>query len=295
MIDLHCHSIYSDGDKTPNELLKKAEKLKLKYFSITDHNNCFEYENMDKNIFSGTLISGVEIVTSYEKNIIEILGYGMEIEAINKWTRESDTNKLDYAYSIYQKLIKIFDKEKILYTKNIDISNLINDEDPTGKVKLFIYNDLLKYDKNRELIEDKILNSYSNFNKNGLNNPNSKLFINECERFPKLQEVVDLIHNSGGLCFLAHIYQYNVKNHMEFLDKIIKEVKLDGVETYHSSFSEKQIEEINQRADELGLYKSGGSDYHGELKPGIELGSKYKIFEELILPWVAKKKDEEKS
>ena len=70
MIDLHCHSLFSDGDQMPNDLLRKANELKLNFFSITDHNNCFAYEKMDKKIFDGTVINGVELVTSFEKNII---------------------------------------------------------------------------------------------------------------------------------------------------------------------------------------------------------------------------------
>lgn len=85
MIDLHCHSIYSDGEFEPNILLEKAEKLKLSYFSITDHNNCLAYENMDRGIYKGKIINGVEIATSFNKQIIEILGYGMDIKEINDW------------------------------------------------------------------------------------------------------------------------------------------------------------------------------------------------------------------
>lgn len=48
MIDLHMHTMYSDGDKTIAEILKLCEDKKLEYISITDHNTCAEYE--DENI-----------------------------------------------------------------------------------------------------------------------------------------------------------------------------------------------------------------------------------------------------
>ena len=288
MIDLHCHSIYSDGEFTPNELLKKSEELKLNYFSITDHNNCFAYEDIDKSQFTGNLITGVEIVTSFEKHIIEILGYGIEIEEINNWCRKGVEKERRYAKIIYERLINIFEKNGISYTENKQIDNIIKQEDPTGLIKQFVYNDLLKYNNNKKVIGDEILSSYSAFNKNGLNNPNSLLFVNEFERFPEIKEVVDIIHKNKGLCFLAHLYQYNVENHIDFLNKILKEVELDGVETYHSSFTKKQIIEINDYADKINLYKSGGSDYHGRLKPGIKLGLDLTIPEEIIKPWIKK-------
>ena len=288
MIDLHCHSIYSDGDCEPNELLKKAEELRLTYFSITDHNNCFAYENIDTSKFSGTLLNGIEIVTSFEKHIIEILGYGVDVQEINKWSRENKKKEKDYAKQIYNVLIAIFEKNKISYTKNVNIQEIISGEDPTGKIKQYIYNDLLQYKNNIEIIGNDTLYSYANFNKKGLNNPNSSLFINEYKRFPSIKEVIDLVHKNNGLCFLAHIYQYNVNNHIEFLNRLMNTVKLDGIETYHSSFSETQTAQINEYAKKMNLYRSGGSDYHGKLKPNVNLGLDFQILEKIIEPWVSK-------
>lgn len=288
MIDLHCHSIFSDGELTPNELLKRAQQLKLNYFAITDHNNCFAYEDIDYSYFNGKLIKGVEIVTSFESHIIEILGYGVDIYGINNWSRQSERKEYEYARKICDKLYSIFEKKGISCTKEEDIKEKIPQEDPTGWIKLHIYQDLLKNEINRKIIGTEILESYANFNKKGLNNPHSILFLNECERFPSLKEVAELIHRNKGLCFLAHIYQYNVENHIEFLNRILKQVKLDGIEVYHSSFTPKQIVEINQYANNHNLYKSGGSDYHGKLKPGIKLGLDLQIQDELIIPWVDK-------
>ena len=45
MIDLHMHTVYSDGDKTVEELLELCEKQKLEYISITDHDNCMQYKD----------------------------------------------------------------------------------------------------------------------------------------------------------------------------------------------------------------------------------------------------------
>ena len=46
MIDLHMHTVYSDGDKTVEELLKLCEEQKLEYISITDHDNCRAYDEL---------------------------------------------------------------------------------------------------------------------------------------------------------------------------------------------------------------------------------------------------------
>ena len=61
MIDLHMHTIYSDGTENCISILKKCEEKRLDYISITDHNSVgayFELENLDiKNYFSGTILS----------------------------------------------------------------------------------------------------------------------------------------------------------------------------------------------------------------------------------------------
>ena len=124
MIDLHCHSLFSDGDQMPNDLLRKANELKLNFFSITDHNNCFAYEKMDKKIFEGTVINGVELATSFEKNIIELLGYGVSIEVINTWNREYIRKEKQFAEEIYHRMIGIYEKMGIKYSKNNDINKL---------------------------------------------------------------------------------------------------------------------------------------------------------------------------
>lgn len=283
MIDLHCHSIFSDGDLSPNELLKKAEQLQLSYFSITDHNNCRAYNNLDISNYSGVLIPGVEMVTSFENHIVEILGYGVDTNKINEWYEKNIERYTNNSEIVYNKLIDIFIKNRIKYTP-IDKRKVISE----GKPKQYFYNDLLKYEENYKIIGYDTLKTFSNFMKQGLNNPKSILFMNECERFPKLKDVVDLIHSSNGLCFLAHVYQYNVNEHYEFIEKILNEVKLDGLEVYHSSFSEEQINKLSQYADFKELYKCGGSDFHGELKKGIEMGNGLKISEEIIKPWIAK-------
>ena len=285
MIDLHCHSIYSDGEFSPNVLLTKAEQLKLKYFAITDHNNSLAYKNIDSSIFSGKLITGVEIATSFNKQIIEILGYGMDVNEINEWFMREKKKEPEYAQIVCDRLISIFRYRNIKYTKSLPLNSCVVNNWNTGTVKKMIYDDLLKYESNKVIIGTE-LQSFSSFNKIGLNNPNSVLFIDENTRFLTIKQTTDLIHRNGGLCFLAHAYQYDVENHNEFLDKLVKEADIDGLEVQHSSFSKKQIEEITKFADERGLYKSGGSDFHGKLKPGIELGLNMTISDDIIKPWI---------
>ena len=65
MIDLHSHTTNSDGTWSTKELLEKAENIGLEVFSITDHDNCNAYKELQKidvkKYYSGTIIPGIEI------------------------------------------------------------------------------------------------------------------------------------------------------------------------------------------------------------------------------------------
>ena len=78
MIDLHMHSTCSDGSDDYKTILKKAQELGLNYISITDHDNCKVYEEMEKDnikdYYTGNLIPGVELQAYILVFSIELLG-----------------------------------------------------------------------------------------------------------------------------------------------------------------------------------------------------------------------------
>lgn len=79
MIDLHLHTIYSDGSDEPEEILRKADRIGLRYISITDHDSLGAYENLDSRtlsrLYAGVLIPGCEFSVAHNKMPIEVLGY----------------------------------------------------------------------------------------------------------------------------------------------------------------------------------------------------------------------------
>ena len=88
MIDLHMHTIYSDGDKTVEEVLKMCEEKKLEYISITDHDTCKQYEDeaiKNNKIFNGKIIKGTELHAVFQNRSIEILAYNIDTNIIEEW------------------------------------------------------------------------------------------------------------------------------------------------------------------------------------------------------------------
>ena len=97
MIDLHIHTQYSDGTYSVKEVLQKAEKLGLKYISITDHDNCKAYNELNnlnvKDYYSGEVIQGIELKCLYNSRLIEILGYNYNKEILENWLNEYYKNR----------------------------------------------------------------------------------------------------------------------------------------------------------------------------------------------------------
>ena len=272
MIDLHMHTTYSDGTDTVKELLEKAEDIGLEVISITDHNTCKAYLEMEKfNVkekYKGDILVGCEFSASFDNRAIEIIGYGFDYKIVNEYLK------------------KFYDKK--LIEKRTEISfnrlfNKINELDlefhiPKEKIaidkyyELTIYNELKKYPENMKKLKEKVWDSFSDFLRKGLNNKDSLLFINKVEFYPSAEKVVNLIHENGGIAFLAHPYQYKFDDTEEFLDKIYNEVALDGVECFYTTFSEEQTNYLLEFAKKRNLLISGGSDYHGTLKQNHNLG-----------------------
>ena len=122
MIDLHIHSIYSDGSKTIEEILKICEEKKIEYISITDHNTVKQYYDealQNKNIFSGKVIKGVELNAVFQDKNIEILGYNITPDIIKKWCKNYySEEKLKKQQEIcYKRLLNICDKQNLIYDK----------------------------------------------------------------------------------------------------------------------------------------------------------------------------------
>ena len=92
MIDMHIHTNNSDGTDSVKELLEKAENLKLKYISITDHDTCRSYDELKNtdyiNVFSGTIIKGIEMKVFYNGGTIEVLGYKINTEIMSQWLND---------------------------------------------------------------------------------------------------------------------------------------------------------------------------------------------------------------
>ena len=88
------------------------------------------------------------------------------------------------------------------------------------------------------------------------------------------EECIEMIIEAGGIPVLAHPISLKL-NEEELRRELIylKEVGLMGIETKHIHHTPEYTEMLERLADELNLLKTGGTDYHGENKPKVKLGT----------------------
>lgn len=290
MIDLHMHTTYSDGTDSVKEILIKCEQRSLDAISITDHNTCNAYEEMEKynvsELYNGNIIVGCEFTTTFDNRLIEVLGYGFDYKKVNEYLNN------------YYNPDALNERTTILYNRLIEkikeiglVFNVKDTNDKSFSSEFFergIYEELVKYPENFELLREDVWNSFSDFFRKGLTNPNSKLFINHAQFKPSLKEIINLVHENKGIVFLAHPYQYKFDDIEEFLNNIYNKNNLDGIECFYTTFTKKQTEHLLKFAKERNLFISGGSDYHGLNKKHHDLGigsGNLNISKEIISDW----------
>lgn len=102
------------------------------------------------------------------------------------------------------------------------------------------------------------------------------------------QKLLRKLEKRGGKVFIAHLYLYSLDNHIKYLEHLVKEKIIDGVEVYYSGFNFKQIKKLEKFCDTQHLLMSGGTDCHGTRKPiklGIGLGN-LNISEDVVKDWI---------
>jgi len=265
LIDMHTHTNYSDGDLTPQELIRLAIERNIRTLAITDHDTLEGIKTIDRDdsliVNSGiNIINGIELTAKVPKGRMHILGLNIDInnKALNKKMSDLKDNSINSVLSIMEQIKRDYG----IVFKYDDIRDLVNANHNLGRphiAKLCI-----KYgyaNTVQEAIDKYLVDAYNKTRKIGKGIP--------------YKECLELINNSGGIPVLAHPKTLELDNEEfeNFLKDMIK-CGLKGIEVYHSSHSKEDMSYYLSIANKYGLLVSGGSDYHGaSVKPDIEIGT----------------------
>lgn len=270
-VDLHMHTYFSDGTKSPEKLMAIVRDSNIAAFSVTDHDTLEGYKNVKDLIVDNDpeLISGVELSISLEDGDLHILAYCFDDNSLilNEALLEFQINSEERGKKIVEKLNSM----------NINLDYQLVKKESQGSA-------IGRPHVAKALLSAKLTDYYEQAFEKYIGD-NGPAYVSKENFTPK--QAIDLIHEAKGLAVLAHP---GINNKEKYLEKLV-ELGLDGIEVYHSSHNQSDIDRYKHLADRYRLIKTGGSDYHGYENKYGTVGSQkvpYEYFE--ILKQKADKK-----
>lgn len=280
-IDLHVHSTYSDGTYSPTQLVNYAVKKGLAAFALTDHDSV---EGLEEAIqYAAKLrtrhipedpcpaesaepagkaipevVPGIELSTEYQGQDIHIVG--LYIDYHSQPFLEKLREFVDSRVNRNHKMCALLRQSGVSVTYE-ELQTAYPDSVIT-RAHYAAY--LLKkgYVKSRQEAFDRYVGDHA------------PCYVSREKITPA--QAVRLILDAHGAPVLAHPIQYNMsEERLETLVQELKEEGLMGIEAVYSTYTAGDERKIRTLAAKYGLFISGGSDFHGANKPGLDLGTGY--------------------
>jgi predicted metal-dependent phosphoesterase TrpH len=258
MIDLHAHSTASDGTLAPEELVDLAAETGLAAIALTDHDTL---AGVPAAVARGKergvdVVPGLELGLEWEKaGAMHLLGYFVPPED------EHFCGELERLRQIrLSRGQRIVEKLKGL---GMEISFERVEEISGG-------NSLGRPHVARALVEQGAVANVNEAFDRYLSKGRSAYVQRE---MLTPEQGIRLIKSVGGVAVLAH--PGTLKLGGRSLAKCVEELQgygLDGIEVIWSGHNQRKRHALQALAQRLGLLATGGSDFHGESKPGIKLG-----------------------
>ena len=248
LVDFHMHSIYSDGVKSPEELLRLALECKLSMMTLTDHDEIDGIKALraaqkqldpEKTI---KIINGCEFSADYKDKSIHILGYrfdetNQELKDFIQYFKAKREERID-------EIIKRCNNAGYVISKD-DLLKKFPKTQAYGRPHI-----------GQLLIDGGYAKDINEVFK-GILRKDSPCYV------PKVKvavpHIIDIIHKAGGLAVMAHP---KLVTSDEYVVEMLA-YDFDGMEVYHTKHNDDDVKRYKALAKEHNLFITGGSDYHG--------------------------------
>lgn len=256
-IDLHTHSLMSDGSMTPADVVREAKKAGLAAIALSDHDTV---DGVKEAMAEGERI-GIEVVPAIEFSVqseteTHILGYYIDIE----------NPKLQ------DMLKKVVETRRFRNRETCRKLNELGFDITLAEAEAIAPNDFIGRAHFARLLMDKgytksVSEGFKLYLENGKYAYCGKQTMTD-------EEAVRLIKECGGVACVAHLHLTKKSDEelREFLIRL-KACGLDGVEGYYTEYTPEMQAKYQALAADLGLIISGGTDFHAQMKPHISIGT----------------------
>ena len=256
-IDLHTHSLKSDGAQIPADVVRSAYAAGLTAMSLTDHDNI---EGVPEAIAEGQRL-GIEVIPGVELSAqsdteLHILGYFIDIH--NKRLNDAMAYALEVRDQRQEETCRKLNEQGF----QITMEELRQEAHGNPVLCRAHFAQIMVRKGYAESVQQAFsrylsVGCYAYSNRQALTGP----------------EAVSLIREAGGIAVAAHLHLIKMEDAplKEYLKALIP-YGLDGIEGYYTDYTPDMDRRYRAMAQELGLVISGGTDYHGANKPHIAIG-----------------------
>ena len=255
-IDLHVHTTASDGTASPKEAVKLAKEAGLSAIAITDHDTVSGYAEAAEagKALGVEVVPGIEISTKYGR-AVHILGYYIDpnsdkLAPVLEWVvRDRDERNRKMAE------LMAADGLPVSYEEMHRRFGAVIGRPHFAEVLVEL-----------GLAKD-IRDAFDRYVEKG-----QKYYLPR--NFLSIERSIEIIREAGGVPVLAHPFQYKLDDAgLRELIEHCMESGLQGMECRYSGYSVEQSKYLGRLAEEYGLIKTGGSDFHGDNKKHISIGA----------------------
>ena len=255
MIDLHSHTNQSDGSCSPEQLVEEAVRAGVTTLGITDHDTFAGHDQALGVARSAglELVCGIELSTKLHGHSVHLLGYffgSNGLSGFRRWVLELQASRRERNVRLAQRLREL----------GFDIT--IEEAEARGRgmtgrphfAQIMLEKGYVS--SIRQAFDDYLDESAIGY---------------VYRREPQFAEGVEHIRNSGGIASLAH--PIRVKGDVAALMPELTASGMNAIEAYHSDHGPAETEGYLNLAKQYGLLVTGGSDFHGLVKPDVKLGT----------------------
>ena len=256
MIDLHSHTYESDGTSSPAQLIEEAVRTGVRVLGITDHDTFAGYDSATG--FAGAagidLVCGIELSTKLHGRSVHLLGYFLSpngnMDAFRDWVLDQQASRRERNTRLVARLREL----------GMDIT--LEEAEARGR-------GMTGRPHFAQIMVEK--GYVSNFRQafDDYLDESAKGYV--YRREPQLAEGVERIRKAGGIASLAH--PVRVYGDISALMPELCDSGMNAIEAYHSDHDRADTELYLDLARRYGLLVTGGSDFHGDVKPEVRLGT----------------------
>jgi 3',5'-nucleoside bisphosphate phosphatase len=257
-IDLHTHTIHSDGTFSPRALVELASDRGLDVIAVTDHDSM---EGLDEATATGEevaveVVPGIELSTILDGEGVHILCYLMDPAhpALASELRRLREDRFTRAERMVARLQEL--GYPITFDRVLEIAEGGN---------------IIRPHVARALVEAGVVPTVKDAFTEELIGSGGRAYVEKHALQPV--EAIELVHAAGGVCVLAHPGTFReVSPVSQDLIERLAARGLDGLEASHPEHTPELEAQYVERAERLGLIWTGSSDCHGTLYDPVRLG-----------------------